>query len=255
MWANCLKYNGNISEVGKAGKRVSDRFELQWAGSGLDSSNSRKRRMTAGVAPHKYEEDDRRLRTGPSFKSGLNGSRKSRQVGFTRSVLCFGVINLSHNQTQRGLFGRRQSGEVQRYAPMDRERMSIIAQELGSLDGELLEGTLPLYTTQKILSPVEDGHVLLCPADARFEAFVTHSQMHWQSSSARQRWTQPMGSWSLTLTPWMPRRCGNLTSSLSAVACATRQRLTGKAESCSPTQTACPTLAQIEARVHQDPGG
>lgn len=90
LWANCLKYNGTVGLVGKAGVKGSDVFEQLWAGSGF-SDEARARRVTAGVAASKYEPatgvPDKKPKklTGQPSKKG-RGSLKSKV--WQRTLLC-----------------------------------------------------------------------------------------------------------------------------------------------------------------------
>ena len=80
VWSNCIFFNGKGSHYGRIGDRMSSMFEELWAGSGLDTGNSRHRRATAGVAAPKYEpveEEKKPLRKAPSMRA-QNHSRSTK---------------------------------------------------------------------------------------------------------------------------------------------------------------------------------
>ena len=84
MWDNCISFNGKATKYGKIGDRSSAMFEELWAASGLDTSGSRHRRSTAGVAAAKYEpqeelEAKRPIRKQPSTRT-LGTSKSARLV-------------------------------------------------------------------------------------------------------------------------------------------------------------------------------
>ena len=87
VWANCVKYNGVNSVVGKIGTKGRTTFEQLWAGSGF-SDEARARRATAGVAAPKYEPaagiPDKRPKK-------LNGQQPTKSAGrrHPKSKVCF----------------------------------------------------------------------------------------------------------------------------------------------------------------------
>lgn len=115
VWANCLEYNGKGSKYGKIGDRCSASFEEAWAASGLDSG-SRHRRATAGHAATRFDsleepEPVRPIRKQPS----------ARTTSITKNA--------------------RHAEEVASI-PMDRDHMQTLAEWMGSIDGEDLEGAI-----------------------------------------------------------------------------------------------------------------
>lgn len=102
LWNNCATYNkadvavsGTVRAVGARGEK---KFDELWYNSGL-ASEARTKRMTAGVAPVKYDEEayDNGLKPKSSGGKGGGGpkgsEKKSGKVGFMRGV---SVVRLSH---------------------------------------------------------------------------------------------------------------------------------------------------------------
>ncbi|CAL8468016.1 g7554 [Coccomyxa elongata] len=81
VWINCALFNHKDSPVGKAGSRADAKFEQLWAASGYDQGG-RRRRVTGGIAAHKYEpslEPEPKLPTRRSNSGQRNGRREGLQ--------------------------------------------------------------------------------------------------------------------------------------------------------------------------------
>ncbi len=84
MWVNCALYNKKETPVAKLGSRGDAKFEQLWAASGYDQGG-RRRRVTGGIAAHKYEPDlepepkpaaaPRRASSGKSQRNGRRAVR------------------------------------------------------------------------------------------------------------------------------------------------------------------------------------
>ena len=86
MWVNCALYNKKETPVAKLGSRGDAKFEQLWAASGYDQGG-RRRRVTGGIAAHKYEPDlepepkpAQLPRRASSTKSQRNGRRAVRAL-------------------------------------------------------------------------------------------------------------------------------------------------------------------------------
>ena len=80
MWENCFKFNKKDTYVGKVGSKADEKFEQLWAGSGYDQGG-RRRRVTGGVAAHRYEPDLLDMEPRASLpRRTSSGGRSSRRV-------------------------------------------------------------------------------------------------------------------------------------------------------------------------------
>ena len=80
VWENCFKFNKKDTYVGKVGSKADEKFEQLWAGSGYDQGG-RRRRVTGGVAAHRYEPDLLDMEPRPSLpRRTSSGGRSSRRV-------------------------------------------------------------------------------------------------------------------------------------------------------------------------------
>jgi hypothetical protein len=125
FFRNIVVYNGAASEFGKLSNKVEKTFEDHWAASGLAGS-TRARRATAGMARPKYEP-------APPEKKPLARTSSARSAG--------------RSQQPRAAPPRTQSAAAR--APpnrgeMSRDRMQQLAEVLGNLDGQTLDGVLQI---------------------------------------------------------------------------------------------------------------
>lgn len=124
FFSNIYTYNGIGSNFGKLGSRVEALFEERWAASGLAGGGPRARRMTAGLAAPKFEPDlvppEKRSLPRPSGAkpAGAPAAARNGKVGDARS---------RGNEKQ-----------------MPRENLERMAAELGTLDGDQLQGALDI---------------------------------------------------------------------------------------------------------------
>ena len=80
VWENCFKFNQKDGFVGKIGSKADEKFEQLWAGSGYDQGG-RRRRVTGGVAAHRYEPDLLEAEPKASLpRRTSSGGRSSRRV-------------------------------------------------------------------------------------------------------------------------------------------------------------------------------
>ena len=80
VWENCFKFNKKDTFVGKVGSKADEKFEQLWAGSGYDQGG-RRRRVTGGVAAHRYEPDLLEAEPNASLpRRTSSGGRSSRRV-------------------------------------------------------------------------------------------------------------------------------------------------------------------------------
>ncbi len=80
VWENCFKFNKKDTFVGKVGSKADEKFEQLWAGSGYDQGG-RRRRVTGGVAAHRYEPDLLEAEPKASMpRRTSSGGRSSRRV-------------------------------------------------------------------------------------------------------------------------------------------------------------------------------
>ncbi|EIE20777.1 Bromodomain-domain-containing protein [Coccomyxa subellipsoidea C-169] len=83
VWINCALYNHKDTVVGKAGSRADAKFEQLWAASGYDQGG-RRRRVTGGIAAHKYEPSLDPEPKPPARKTSSSGQRNGRREGLQR---------------------------------------------------------------------------------------------------------------------------------------------------------------------------
>ena len=89
VWENCFKFIKKDTFVGKVGSKADEKFEQLWAGSGYDQGG-RRRRVTGGVAAHRYEPDLLEAEAKPSLprRTSSGGARSGRRVRPGFSCLC-----------------------------------------------------------------------------------------------------------------------------------------------------------------------
>ncbi|KAK9816462.1 hypothetical protein WJX72_000599 [[Myrmecia] bisecta] len=130
VWANCLLYNGKITDIGKLGSRAEAEFEQQWAGSGL-AHNTRSRRANAGVAAHKYEPT-----ALPPDKKAKVGNGVPYRNGTTKK-----------GASQAGALQRQRSRPSRPPPVMPREQMMELATQLSELEGPKLTGAIQIINS------------------------------------------------------------------------------------------------------------
>lgn len=79
VWTNCSLFNHKDTVVGKIGSRADAKFEQLWAASGYDQGG-RRRRVTGGIAAHKYEPSLDPEPKPPARKASSGGQRNGRRV-------------------------------------------------------------------------------------------------------------------------------------------------------------------------------
>ncbi|KAK9901605.1 hypothetical protein WJX75_004329 [Coccomyxa subellipsoidea] len=83
VWINCSLFNHKDTVVGKIGSRADAKFEQLWAASGYDQGG-RRRRVTGGIAAHKYEPSLEPEPKPPARKASSGGQRNGRREGLQR---------------------------------------------------------------------------------------------------------------------------------------------------------------------------
>lgn len=78
VWINCALFNHKDTIVGKIGSRADAKFEQLWAASGYDQGG-RRRRVTGGIAAHKYEPSLDPEPKPPARRTS-SGQRNGRRV-------------------------------------------------------------------------------------------------------------------------------------------------------------------------------
>jgi hypothetical protein len=84
VWINCALYNKKDTPVAKMGSRADAKFEQLWAASGFDQGG-RRRRVTGGIAAHKYEPSLEPEHKPPARKTN-SGQRSGRRVSGNDSL-------------------------------------------------------------------------------------------------------------------------------------------------------------------------
>lgn len=125
FFSNIYTYNGIGSAFGKMGSRVEALFEERWAASGLAAGGPRARRMTAGLAAAKFEPDlappeKRSLPRAPSGAKPAGGPPAARNGKS-------GVARSRGNEKE-----------------MPRATLELVATQLGTLDGDQLQGAIDI---------------------------------------------------------------------------------------------------------------
>ena len=103
VWENCFKFNKKDTYVGKVGSKADEKFEQLWAGSGYDQGG-RRRRVTGGVAAHRYEPDLLDMEPRASLpRRTSSGGRSSRRVRPALLIPLYREVSLDMPSSRHGV--------------------------------------------------------------------------------------------------------------------------------------------------------
>ena len=142
VWYNCKLYNKKGDFVERAGTAASLHFENLWAGSGLAESKDRSRRSNAGLAAAKFEPQANLAHKKPA-KSGGHGGGKSSKKG------------------RGGGASSKRKGKKAAAPPMSRDDLAALAQRLGELDEDSLQGVVSIIRDRTQLASGADDEIEL----------------------------------------------------------------------------------------------
>mmetsp|Transcript_19363 Transcript_19363/g.53948 ORF Transcript_19363/g.53948 Transcript_19363/m.53948 type:complete len:421 (-) Transcript_19363:278-1540(-) len=139
VWYNCKLYNKKGDYVERSGTAASLHFESLWASSGLAESKDRSRRANAGLAAAKFEPQSNLAHKKPA-KSGGQSSKKGRGGGGASS---------------------KRKGKKVAAPPMSRDDLAALAQRLGELDEDSLQGVVSIIRERTQLASGADEEIEL----------------------------------------------------------------------------------------------
>uniref|UniRef100_A0A061RAB9 Ring3 protein n=1 Tax=Tetraselmis sp. GSL018 TaxID=582737 RepID=A0A061RAB9_9CHLO len=148
IWSNCSLYNKKGDFIEKSGSLTCQHFENLWGKSGLSDGNERQKRPNAGHAAAKYEPSNPISQRKAARGTTSAGGSISRRNGAGRSK----------KGRSDGPISRRKGGKSKTSAapPMSRDQMSLLAQKLGQLDEDSLQGVINIIKERTHLANTDD---------------------------------------------------------------------------------------------------
>lgn len=143
FFGNIILYNGSATPFGQLGERVRRVFERKWAATPFGPS-TRTRRATAGIAPTKYEandapQPDKQAGGRPSSGKGGGGAGPAARPARAPKRAADGGGGGGRPTKQQ-----KSAPAAAPRGPMPRARMQQLAQVLGELEGNELNGVLQI---------------------------------------------------------------------------------------------------------------